>query len=300
MSQGKESPDSIHSPNCAGFCLKSLTRAGCVPVLILFAGWRAGAAEVPGVGAKPAEQTASIAQVMETGAGLPSHSSYINVTYENGLLRIDARDSTLSDILAKVAEVTGAKVDVPAEAKPGRIPIVLLGPGPARQTVASLLGDTDFDYLIQASDTDPDKVRNVVLMVRDKSSPPAAARSPYARATPPPAPVPEEPPAPAVGPAPDQAQNTAEVNALNSQAPPTPPDPSTQAPPAQPASLPLDPAGQFPLLQQDPANPTRPGALTPPQSLDQQSISSQLQQMYQQRVQLNQQGNQTPAPNVRQ
>jgi hypothetical protein len=42
-------------------------------------------------------------------------------------------------------------------------------------------------------------------------------------------------------------------------------------------------------LQPDPSNPTRAGALAPPQALSPQSINQQLQQMYQQRAQMTQQ-----------
>ena len=48
---------------------------------------------------------------------------------------------------------------------------------------------------------------------------------------------------------------------------------------------------QLPLSQPEQSNLARPGALTPPQALNPQSINQQLQQMYQQRMQL-----QTVAP----
>ena len=54
-----------------------------------------------------------------------------------------------------------------------------------------------------------------------------------------------------------------------------------------------------PLLQPDTSNPSKPGALTPPQSLSPQSVNQQLQQMYQQRAQMIQQGQTTGSTPVR-
>jgi len=295
------SSSQVHSPGCAGFCIRSVTNAGCVSALLLFATLRTTAGEVPAKLIEAPVQVAATAAVSAVTAPVPP-LSHAEISYEGGLLRIDAHDSTLSDILRKVAALTGAKIDLPPEASPERIPIIQLGPGPARQVIAALLLDSNFDYLIQASDADADKVQKVLLMVREKSTGGSAgadilARSGRRSSSALPAraeePLPPEPPVPA------QAENAGEVNALNSQAVPTPPEPTAprvpvQADPTQSATAVLDPSGQFPLLQQDPANPNRPGALTPPDTLNQQSISQQLQQMYQQRMQINQQA--TPQP----
>ena len=90
------------------------------------------------------------------------------ISYVGGQLRIDALGSTLADVLTKVAALTGVKIDVPAGADSERMPVVELGPGPARQILASLLSDSNFDYLIQASDADPEKIQSVLLMPREK------------------------------------------------------------------------------------------------------------------------------------
>jgi len=45
---------------------------------------------------------------------------------------------------------------------------VHLGPAPAREVLSSLLYGTDFNYVIQAKDDDPDGLRSVVLTVRGK------------------------------------------------------------------------------------------------------------------------------------
>jgi hypothetical protein len=208
------------------------------------------------------------------------------ISYANGQLRIDALDSTLADVLTKVAALTGASIEVPPGAASERMPVVELGPGPVRRILASLLSDSTFDYVIQASDLDPEKVKSVLLIPREKKGAGAnamelaasPARGPFGRrAAPPEAPAPE----------PVAAQpEPAAAEAISSNPPPAPtqPDPSTQPPPPQP-----DQPLQGPLLQPDPNNPTRPGALAPPQVITPETVNQQLQQMYQQRAQMVQQ-----------
>ena len=93
----------------------------------------------------------------------------LKVSFDDNQLTIVADNSTLSEILAAVHTRTGAEVDVPPSASGERIPTVRLGPGPAGQVLASLLSWTDFDYVIQASDTDPLKIQSVLLLARSKT-----------------------------------------------------------------------------------------------------------------------------------
>jgi hypothetical protein len=202
------------------------------------------------------------------------------ISYAGGQLTINTLDSTLADILAKVADLTGLKIDVPASANSERMAVVELGPGPARQILASLLSGSNLDYVIQASDTDPAKIQSVLLLPRDKrgSGPNGTAapqnRGPYARAGAPPEEPPPPPPAPEI-PVPAQPENAAA-------------DPNSQ-----PALTQLE---QQPT-QPDQSNLSRPGALAPPQSMTPETINTQLQQMYQQRMQMIQQGQPgTPPP----
>jgi hypothetical protein len=87
------------------------------------------------------------------------------VSYEDGQLTIVAANSTLADILNAVGAITGATMDVPSGSGNERV-WVQLGPGPARAILAAMLGGTDFDYVIQASDADPTLVQNVLLSLR--------------------------------------------------------------------------------------------------------------------------------------
>jgi hypothetical protein len=260
--------------------------AGCLAALLLFAG----------IGAA---QTGPVASVSTKAAAAAQ-----GISYTDGQLTINLLNTTLAEVLGKVAKLTGVAIEVPSGAGGERLQIVELGPGPARQILASLLSDSNFDYLIQGTDNDSEKVQSVLLMPRGKKDAtpggiPGPGNGPRgfraAAVTPPP--PPEEPAAPEP-PTPAVAESLpAGLTPVDPQAPP--PQPQVPAPPAgaQPAYAPLDPSAlppqsvlDQPLPQGLTADPTtsRPGALTPPPVMNQQSITQQLQQMYQTRAQMNQ------------
>ena len=283
-----------------GFYRSLVTEAGRVLVFLLFAGvaiaqshharaMLAIAAEAP---AKAPEVPASAvevpapAQTISAPAALEKRPAVpAKITYVGGQLRIDAFDVTLADVLAKVSALTGVIIDVPPGARTERMPVVELGPGTAREVLAELLSDSTFDFLIQSSSADPDKLQSVLLMPRDKKGGGAATadgsarapRSPFARASAQPeAPVPDSPSQPETA--------ATESSSLSTVAEVMPAAPST--PPAQAAAMTDQPMQLPSTLQPDPSALSRPGALAPPQSLSPQTINTQLQQMYQTRMQM--------------
>jgi len=241
-----------------------------------------GSPSQAGAGATPASSPAPASPVASASGAAPVFA------YVDGQLSIRAFNVTLADVLLKVASLTGVKFDVPPGASAEKMPLVEVGPGTAREVLADLLSDSTFDYVLSASDGDPDKIQSVLLMPREKKTARGSRmevasrsiRSPYARAA---AEAVLEPAAqqesaavsaPADGPAPDAGHT-----------------PATPAAPA-PAS-PSMPSTSVPIMQTN-VPPTAP--VPPPASLDQQSISQQLQQMYQQRAQMIQQTRQTATP----
>jgi hypothetical protein len=83
-----------------------------------------------------------------------------NVTMQNGLLTIDAPNSTLNDVLNGVHDATGASIE---GALPSERVAVRLGPGNPGQVIAALLTGTRYDYLILGSLEKPDAVVRVLL-----------------------------------------------------------------------------------------------------------------------------------------
>lgn len=163
------------------------------------------------------------------------------VYWDGKQLTITSDNSTLADILAAIRTLTGAELDIPPTASRERV-AARLGPGPAREILSTLLSGSDFDYVIQASDTNLEGVRSVLLTPRGKSDvtvakggPGAVAESParaayrsnYAR--PNPSPSAEE----VLDTASNQSESPAEL---------TPPSSQSGGATAQPATAAVQPA----------------------------------------------------------
>lgn len=262
-----------------GFRRRGMAAAGCAMALLLCA--TAGAQEpAPAAATESAEPAAPPAPP--------------TISYVHGQLKIDAVDSTLAAILTKVAALTGVTIDVPPAASNERMAVVQLGPGPAREVLASLLNDSNVDYLIQASDTDPLKIQSVLVMVREKKGAKpngtdelaSVARSPYARRGMQPQQR-EEAQSPEASPQPES------VGVEPSSAAATQPDTAASAPPPPTQSAPAQQPGML--------NGAKIAPQPVPSSMDSQNVTQTLQQMYQQRMQMNQQDHQaspqTMAPN---
>jgi hypothetical protein len=100
------------------------------------------------------------------------------VTYRDGQLTIIAENCNLGDILEEVHRLTGVQVDLPPAASQERM-AARLGPGPTREVLTSLLSSTDFNYIMQAADDDPNQVQSVLLVPRSQGGiKPAAASAP--------------------------------------------------------------------------------------------------------------------------
>lgn len=192
----------------------------------------------------------------------------LQVTYEGQQLTITGDNASLIEIFRAVQKRTGADFDYPASAAAERIPSVRLGPAPAREVLSELLSWTNFDYIIQDSDENPTKVQTVLLAIRNKGTKTSPASSLAAALRPThlePAPMEPEPV-------------------------PTP----TEAPVADAGNPPQSdaPAGPAPKTGLMPS--TSPGVM-PSQSTprDTNQMIQELQRMYQQRRQIQQEQNRT-------
>jgi len=107
------------------------------------------------------------------------------VSYQNGQLTILARNSTLSDILRAVKAKTGADVDFPGNATE-RV-VGQFGPGESRDVVASLLNGSHFNYVMMASETNPNQLKTLILTSKTGSATEVAQAAPNAPQQPEPA-----------------------------------------------------------------------------------------------------------------
>ena len=271
-----------------------VTTKSCVLALVL-CGSNAMAGGLPGIllRAITTEATHKATPPARSSATQPSRAAADapQISYVDGQLTIRALNLTVGEVLTKVSSLTGMKLDVPPAASRERMPFVDLGPGPAREVLATLLGGSSFDYLIQSSDTDPDNIQSVILMSRDAKGSNAPdtvrpPRGPYARGAAAQPVAMEESPAP-----PDSSAGTQPDIAPPTEAP-SPASPAVpEPPPSQPAPSLATPPGQGLFNQPRPG-----GAQNVPADLSPQSINQQLQQMYQQRIQINQQERQAVTP----
>jgi hypothetical protein len=101
-------------------------------------------------------------------------SSPPQVTFKGGQLTIEARNSTMADVLNAVKQRTGASVDMPAvsnERVVGRF-----GPGAPRDVMAQLLNGSHYDYVLLGSPADPGALKKIVLMARAAGPEPAPSQ----------------------------------------------------------------------------------------------------------------------------
>jgi hypothetical protein len=80
--------------------------------------------------------------------------------------------------LAAIHACIGVQIDLPDSSDGGRI-FEMLGPGPVRQVLTSLLSGTDFNYVIGWSDTNPEKAETVLLTRRTKIDAPNSSSTGY-------------------------------------------------------------------------------------------------------------------------
>jgi len=211
--------------------------------------------EAPKAAPAPVIAPAPVPPAPKTPAEMPPVAP--KVTFQNGLLTIDAPNSTLGDVLAAVKKATGAEID--AASASDRV-IVHIGPGDPKDVLASLLSGSKFDYIILGSAENPNAVTQVILTQRSnmtESTP--APRAGFVTA---------QPPAETEEESPDEEQG-------NEQ-----PQPRFASPPplVRPRTMPPDQV--IP-----PRQPVTPDATqNPNQTQTPQQLFEQLRQMEQQRA----------------
>jgi hypothetical protein len=113
----------------------------------------------------PAAATPTPVTVLPAPATLAQSPSVPpQVSYQAGMLTIVAKNSSLGDILREVHKTTGAVIDVPGNATE-RV-VGQIGPGPARDVLASLLNGTSFNYVLVGSMSDPTTLATVMLTTK--------------------------------------------------------------------------------------------------------------------------------------
>jgi len=216
----------------------------------------------------PNSQTKSLGLTTEQVAVKPPQ-----ITYDDGQLTIVAENVPLSAVFDALRRIMGANIEMPSGAADQLI-WVKSGPGPARRILRELLDGTEFDYIIQASETDVDGVRSVLLTTRSKGADTGEPGSSPVRS------LTRRTPAGAAPVAESSDVDIAPVENVSS---------SGETAPADPAAA---PSGQLsPTNVQLSSLGSKPGPAGSPEGGSEQMIQ-QLQTLYQQRRQMQMQQNQ--------
>jgi hypothetical protein len=224
--------------------------------------------------------------------------------------------------LTLLRNTMGTEVDLPAGSAGERV-WAHLGPGSAHKVLSDLFANTDLDYILQSSSSDPNAIRVVTLSVRSQDtgkSAPAGVESASEGRRPPRyvAPVAA---APAPEPEPVPAQQEASAGAASASAAPAPGAPAAQPPaadsssaaassgatsaspttepstpaPVQASMEPTGPSNVYPQTPQPTAGSFNPHPTAPP-NMNSDQMVQQLTNMYQQRRQM-QTGQASSTPN---
>lgn len=86
----------------------------------------------------------------------------LQVSYNNGLLWVDARKATLAEVLYQVHLRTGADIPIPAGAEQEQV-VMTAGPGPAKDVMATLLNGSRFNFVLVGAAQDQTVLRSVIL-----------------------------------------------------------------------------------------------------------------------------------------
>ena len=213
------------------------------------------------------------------------------VLYSDGLLTINAQNSTLNDVLAAVRRVTGATIEKPPMGGSDRV-AVRLGPGQPKDVLAALLNGSRYDYVIVGPMGHPGGVQRIILTARANMP----SQSPLANA--PGRPGPPNAQNPAVQtPAPENNSDTEDTTVPEQEQPEQPeieqpeqPQPQQQQLPPQgyPQATPPEqqPQAQPPQGQEDQGQ--QPHVKSP------EELLRELQQMQKQQQDQQQQNQQQP------
>ena len=147
--------------------------AVCVTTCLCVAPWCAGQQtraqqavpnHAPASNRQPSPTYPRVPVPDNAAAALTPH--YPRVIFRNGLLTIQAQNSSLAEVLTAVHHATGASLEMPPTASNERV-AVNLGPAPPTQVLTSLLNGAPYDYVLLSRPENPGDLQTVI--VREKA-----------------------------------------------------------------------------------------------------------------------------------
>jgi AMIN domain len=86
----------------------------------------------------------------------------VSVDFTDGMLTIHASNATLSEVLFQIQKKTGAEIAIPAGTEQYRV-AEDFGPAKPSEVIAQLLNGTGLNFVVVGSESDPNKLRSVLL-----------------------------------------------------------------------------------------------------------------------------------------
>jgi hypothetical protein len=90
------------------------------------------------------------------------------IEWDGKQLSIKSENATLADVLVAIRTNVGLAIEIPPGAARERV-AVELGPASAREVLTSLLAGSNFDYIIQASGANEEKLQSVLITPRGRT-----------------------------------------------------------------------------------------------------------------------------------
>jgi hypothetical protein len=100
------------------------------------------------------------AKVPATAPRLPVNG--VMVEFGDGLLTVHSTNATLSEILFQIQKKTGAEIAIPAGTEQDRV-AADFGPGTPSEVLSQLLTGSGLNFVVVGSESDPKKLRSVLL-----------------------------------------------------------------------------------------------------------------------------------------
>jgi hypothetical protein len=116
----------------------------------------------------PDEQQAAAKAHLDNVAytpALPKPVQKVQVEFAGGRLHISADHASLAEVLAEVQRQTGTDIPIPPGAAQEQI-VANIGPLPIRDALVSLLNGSHFNFILVDSETEPGKLKSVILTYR--------------------------------------------------------------------------------------------------------------------------------------
>jgi hypothetical protein len=217
------------------------------------------------------------------------------VSFVKGQLLIEAKNSTLTDILEAVHKATGASIDIASGDTSERV-VGRIGPGPARDVLTDLLNGSKFNYVMLSPSGDASALDKVILTPKTVTL--ASASTGGSMATPLATPM-ATPNGPVFTPAPmGTTPNRALLQQLQPQVMPVGSQPPTSEEDNASDNSEDQDQNAAGTVQQTPEAAPQPAQPQNPASMQEQMIQ-ELQRRYQDRINMQQKQNQPnqPPPN---